>query len=892
MIQPKTETSGYRFGDFFIDAQNRQLWRADRVVSLNSKYFDVLLLLVSNTGQLVEKRRIFEEVWDSVFVTDAALTQCIKDIRKQLGDDAANPRFIKTIPKHGYMFIGDAVGQPVDQPIAPPVDAPVSERPYKFLDYYTEADADLFFGRDSEIETICSQILARRSFILHGRSGVGKSSILRAGVLPRLKSRGHSVHVLRSFTDPAHQVLESLRGKSPSDMVIFIFDQFEEFFSLLPSETREQFIRTIERLNESEPATLRFVFALREDFLAEMSQLKPALPEIFHHEYRLNRLSREQAARAITEPARRVGSTWEPDLVDRLLDDLDDHAVVDPPQLQIVCDNLYDSRDSAGRLTLAAYEEMGTASRILAGYLERVLARFNAADLSAARHMLTSLISVDGRRLVLRVDDLLSLFDGVEVQADRLLEELVAARVVRRRNQEGESWLELAHDFLTGEVSRWLTGDEVELRRARGVLDRAMENYRAHELTIDSDVLDLLLPFGEHLRLDGAEADLLMKSLLGRARLAPDWLIRTAPHAVDLIVEASRSPDPLARRRAVEAALVIKKEELKGLLCATALWDEDAGVRKSAGIALAEWFPDQVEAILSHSPEAARAGVVRRAVTLAMIRDHDKRMVRLSKLPLFVSLLVMAGLAWVRLRRDWHEIVREGLGGTLGGASAGLVGGMLLGAGLAASRQSDVVDAVSLSLVLLSLGAVVGAAAGFGVSFGLSAALRITYRHSRWWSVVGGGTGGAAVGAVANLLGVDTLKALFGQKPVGMTGAFEGLVIGSAVSLGAVLIDRLVASARPWQKILGAGLCGLVAGVLLAAAGGSLFTASLEILSRSFTDSQLRMDGLASMFGEVQFGRTTKLFLGAIEGLVFGCGVTGGINALTRQGPGNVNREP
>lgn len=882
MSQPKAEAASYRFGDFIIDAQNRQLWRADQVVSLNSKYFDVLLLLVSNTGQLVEKRRIFEEVWDGVFVTDAALTQCIKDIRKQLGDDASNPRFIKTVPKHGYMFIGDAVGQPVDETRSASADARRPERPYKFLDYYTEADADLFFGRDSEIEAICSQILARRSFILHGRSGVGKSSILRAGVSPRLKARGHSVFVLRSFTDPVHQMLESLRGRPSSGMVIFIFDQFEEFFSLLPAENRQQFIETVERLVESEPATLRFVFALREDFLAEMSQLKPALPEIFHHEYRLNRLSREQAARAITEPARKVGSLWEPELVDRLLDDLDDRAGVDPPQLQIVCDNLYDLRDAEGRLTLAAYQELGTASRILASYLERVLARFNATDLYAARHMLTSLISAGGRRLVLRVDDLLGLFDGAEVQADRLLEELVVARVVRRRNQEGESWLELAHDFLTDEVSRWLTGDEVELRRARGVLDRAMENYRAHELTIDSDVLDLLLPFGERLRLDGAEADLLMKSLLSRARAAPDWLIRTAPRAVELIVEASRSPDAMVRRRAVEAALVIRKGELRGLLSATALSDSDAGVRKSAGIALAEWFPDQVEAILSDSPEAGQGGAVRRAVSLAMIRDHDKRMVRLGRLPVFVSLLVVAGLAWVRLRRDWHKIVWEGIGGTLGGATAGLAGGLLLGAGLAASRQSDAVEAVSLVLVLLSLSAMVGAVAGFGVSFGLSAARRITYRHSRWWSVVGGGAGGASVGAVANLLGVDTLKALFGQKPVGMTGAFEGLVIGGAVSLGAVLIDRLVVAARPWQKALGAGLCGLVAGVLLAAAGGSLFTASLEILSRSFTDSQLTMDGLASMFGEVQFGRTTKLILGAIEGLVFGCGVIGGISTLKK----------
>ena len=69
--------------------------------------------------------------------------------------------------------------------------------------------------------------------------------------------------------------------------------------------------------------------------------------------------------------------------------------------------------------------------------------------------------------------------------------------MVRRRSQDGEPWLELAHDFLTPEVSRWLSADEVALKRARGIVERAMENYRAHELIIDADALELLLPFGE-----------------------------------------------------------------------------------------------------------------------------------------------------------------------------------------------------------------------------------------------------------------------------------------------------------------------------------------------------------------------------------------------------------
>src|SRR5215216_1301273 len=285
MSQAESRVAGYLFDSFYIDAANRQLWRAGTLISLNSKYFDVLLLLASHGGQLVEKSRIFEEIWAGVFVTDAALTQCIKDIRRQLGDDASNPRYIRTIPKHGYIFIGNVIpahrdesigGSPGPLPLAAEPSANQTgdlmrppARPYKFLDYYTEQDARLFFGREFEVESICSQILAHRSFILHGRSGVGKSSIIRAGLMPHLKSDNHQVFVIRSFTDPLQQMTSALArltdldaaGEAtltelvsaaetiwPARLVIFFLDQFEEFFSLLPEDPRRKFLDTIASL--------------------------------------------------------------------------------------------------------------------------------------------------------------------------------------------------------------------------------------------------------------------------------------------------------------------------------------------------------------------------------------------------------------------------------------------------------------------------------------------------------------------------------------------------------------------------------------------------------------------------------------------------------------------
>lgn len=97
--------SRLEFGDFTLDIGNRLLRRGEEPVALNSRYFDALVLLVREHGALVPKQRMFDEVWAGSVVSDAALTQCIKEIRRQLGDDAAQPRYVRTVAGHGYCFI-------------------------------------------------------------------------------------------------------------------------------------------------------------------------------------------------------------------------------------------------------------------------------------------------------------------------------------------------------------------------------------------------------------------------------------------------------------------------------------------------------------------------------------------------------------------------------------------------------------------------------------------------------------------------------------------------------------------------------------------------------------------------------------------------------------------
>ena len=97
--------ASFRFDCFELDPGNRRLCRDGAPVELNARYLDALVLLAAEQGRLVSKDRFLDEVWRGIPVTDEALTQCIKTLRRQLGDDAANPRFIETVPKHGYRFL-------------------------------------------------------------------------------------------------------------------------------------------------------------------------------------------------------------------------------------------------------------------------------------------------------------------------------------------------------------------------------------------------------------------------------------------------------------------------------------------------------------------------------------------------------------------------------------------------------------------------------------------------------------------------------------------------------------------------------------------------------------------------------------------------------------------
>jgi DNA-binding winged helix-turn-helix (wHTH) protein len=84
------------FGSFRLDVANASLRRGKQTIDLTPKAFNVLRYLVEHAGQLVTKNELWLAVWPGVSVSDAALTVCVSDIRRALGDDAKTPKYIET----------------------------------------------------------------------------------------------------------------------------------------------------------------------------------------------------------------------------------------------------------------------------------------------------------------------------------------------------------------------------------------------------------------------------------------------------------------------------------------------------------------------------------------------------------------------------------------------------------------------------------------------------------------------------------------------------------------------------------------------------------------------------------------------------------------------------
>jgi len=241
----------------------------------------------------------------------------------------------------------------------------------------------------------------------------------------------------------------------------------------------------------------------------------------------------------------------------------------------------------------------------------------------------------------------------------------------------------------------------------------------------------------------------------------------------------------------------------------------------------------------------------------------------------------------LRIRRAAQLAGRRWTGAAGGGAAAGAIGGFLGGLVLRFGPGSTAGDGVVAMLPLL--GTAVGGVAAAGIGAGLAAAEAAFRAQRRLALAAAGALSGLAIGATAHLLGRLVLEGLFGRDLSPLTGAVEGLVLGTAVGLGYGLATPTAEGgmatphgiARVRVAMLAGLACALAAG-MLGWSGRFLGAMSLDFMAQSFPGSQVGLAPLARLLGEQEPGVVTRVAISVFEGLMFGSGLAAGLTRRPR----------
>lgn len=712
-------------------------------------------------------------------------------------------------------------------PLSPGVlegsDMPVPERPYKLLDYYEARDAGIFFGRTTETQKLTSLIHAHRLVLLYGASGTGKTSLLLAGALPRLEYADlpYETIYVRALEDPALAIRRAVQRKLPEadlpqegDLVDFldaatralgctlvvVLDQFEEFFIRLGFELRKTFVAELGELHDARDVPVKVVLSLREDWLAALNEIRARIPGVFYVDMRLLPLTREQAREAITAPVAKLGVSYEPALVEHLLDDLPGVGEVDvmPPQLQLVCSALYEGLEPDERLiTLAAYERLGGARGVLQRYLDDEMARLGRDEGALARAALEELVTSQGTKGMKTGKDLALALAVDRSELTPVLEKLVRARLLRvLEREEGGTAYELVHEYLIHEIH---LGAEARARKqAEELLRQEVENWKRLGTLLAADKLALVGEVRDVLRLDAEEQEFLLRSSLRTGQDVEYWPSRVSDPTwrLMILIESGRdAPDtPIAvRQRAAEVLGTQDCSEAADFLIELALRDSVSLVQQTARNSLPK-LVDQHPYILERLQTEAERGdsATRRTVlqTLTMLPRN--------KLPFTLRLRVGVQSMLVRIRPDVAWLLGWVLASALGGAVGWIISKLVFGIIFSHSFQGVFggIAGSEISNGILS-GAIFGTLSGFLLGAAQTVALRQKISRSGRW-VLASLCGLAVGGAVGGVIGWFLFKPLnWTAFQVGFWGLF-GALNGCSVGFVQWLVLRTQARRANW----------------------------------------------------------------------------------------------
>lgn len=417
--------------------------------------------------------------------------------------------------------------------------------PYKFLDSFTESDADLYPNRPKTEAEIINALETHNTVVLQGISGSGKSSVIHAGVLPQLgKNVNYKNYYFASCKDYSNlfgsfkRVLESSfkKNNTPNSQqqepfslsgiltayeenggpFIFIFDQFEAFLAL-PKLERDQIAGELEKIIDSDTKH-KFIFILRKEMLGEFEGVIKNTPKSIAMP---SHLSEQEAIDAIKKPfsdenKKYFGEKYklqtqdnngkaydfvQETLVKELFSKKDgDQDVTDahvqPPHLQIVCHELIKAaslQEQAEPITIGKhlYNKTGKAEGILKSYLNNVvdetaLSIRNDKDTpykQTIKSVLYEMVSTNEyKKNVSFLDICSSLPKEEEKLLSQILDKLIENRIVVVLSTDDVFRYTIAHDVMISEILKWFSPERTKKKRALEILASCIDYGNSMDL--------------------------------------------------------------------------------------------------------------------------------------------------------------------------------------------------------------------------------------------------------------------------------------------------------------------------------------------------------------------------------------------------------------------------
>lgn len=392
--------------------------------------------------------------------------------------------------------------------------------PFRGLDPFTEKDRDYFVGREEDSLTISANVLTAPVTILYGPSGVGKSSILMAGVVPLLEVQNNVTTVLfRSWQEsdliPAlnrtiaaavwHRTGDSIETERGFDycvasavavtkgVVAIVFDQFEEFLlyhdpgSSSGAQFDPQFARLVNRTN----GPVKFLISIREDWVAKLDRFQHYIPNLLSNLIRLDHLDMAGARCATTKPIEQYNLVLkhlepeaepyviEPELVEVVLDQVKTGSVTRPGEgsgkmagdsstearietafLQMILSTLWSAENSRGSRTLrlTTLKELGGAQKIVRKYVDNFVLDLSADEQEVCVRIFGHLITPSGSKIAHSREDLREFAGDRAVYLESVLQFLTKNHILRRIDSPTEVVrYEIFHDVLALPILQWRT---------------------------------------------------------------------------------------------------------------------------------------------------------------------------------------------------------------------------------------------------------------------------------------------------------------------------------------------------------------------------------------------------------------------------------------------------